>query len=171
MTKEENKGLFPKKHVFSVSYTLTRMEKIIWIVIALLSGAILPIQAGLNNKLARAGNNAAYASLISFLVGVLALILYIGFTTQQVQWKGFKELPLHAWAGGILGAFYVTVIVLVFPRIGPGLTFSLVIAGQILISMLMEHFQILEAQHQPLSIGRLAGMFLIIAGVVLVKKF
>ncbi|WP_244525824.1 DMT family transporter [Sphingobacterium wenxiniae] len=138
---------------------------------AFLAGAFLPLQAGLNSKLAKTGGSPVHASMISFAVGVVALIVYIFLTSQNVSWKGIREAPAYAWAGGVLGAFYVTVIVLAFPKIGPGLTFGLVVAGQLLISMLMEHFQVLGAQPQPVSIGRILGMLLIIGGVVVMKKF
>lgn len=147
------------------------MEKVLWIVMAFLAGAFLPIQAGLNNKLAKTGGSPVHASMISFAVGVVALIVYILLTSQNVSWKGIRDAPTYAWAGGILGAFYVTVIVLAFPKIGPGFTFGLVVAGQLLISMLIEHFQLLGAQPQPISIGRIAGMLLIIGGVLIIKRF
>lgn len=147
------------------------MGKFSWIIITLLAGSFLPIQASMNSKLAKTGGSPVHASMISFVVGVIALVLYILITSQHISWKGLKDAPSYAWVGGILGAFYVTVIVLAFPKIGPGLTFGLVIAGQLLISMLMEHFQIMGTQHIPISIGRIVGMILIIGGVIIMKKF
>ena len=147
------------------------MDKILWAVMAFVAGTFLPLQAGMNSKLAKTGGSPFHASMISFAVGVLALVAYIVMTSQAVSWKGLKEAPPYAYAGGVLGAFYVTVIVLAFPRIGPGLTFGLVVAGQLLLSMLMEHFQIMGAQAQPISLGRIAGMLLIVAGVAIMKKF
>ena len=101
----------------------------------------------------------------------ISSIIYIFLTSQNISWKGLKEAPAYSWLGGILGAFYVTVIVLAFPKIGPGLTYGLVVAGQLLTSMIMEHFQIMGTPHQPISIGRLAGMAMIVGGVVIMKKF
>jgi transporter family-2 protein len=147
------------------------MDKIIWVVMAFIAGAFLPIQAGMNSRLAKTGGSPFHASMISFAVGMLALVIYILATSQSVSWKGLKEAPPYAWTGGLLGAFYVTVIVLAFPKIGPGLTFGLVVAGQLLLSMFMEHFQIMGAQAQPISIGRIAGLVLIVAGVAMMKKF
>ncbi len=147
------------------------MDKMIWAIMALVAGAFLPIQAGMNSKLAKAGGSPYHASMISFAVGVLALALFILFTSKGVSWRGMREAPAYAWAGGILGAFYVTIIVLAFPRIGPGLTFGLVVAGQLLLSMLMEHFKVMGAQEQPISMGRVAGLVLIVIGVIMMKKF
>lgn len=138
---------------------------------AVIAGAFLPMQGSMNSKLAKAGENPVYASMISFTIGVLALVTYILLTSQNVSWKGLKDAPSYSWLGGVLGAFYVTVIVFAFPKIGPGLTFGLVVAGQLITSMVMEHFQIMGTPHQPISLGRIVGILLIIAGVVAVKKF
>jgi len=147
------------------------MDKAIWIVMAVAAGAGLPIQAALNSKLAKTGGSPLYAAMISFTVGVLALVLFILFTSQNVSWKDLKDAPSYSWFGGLLGAFYVSVIIYSFPKIGPGLAFGLIIAGQLGISMLLEHYQILGARHHPISYGRIAGLTLIILGVYLTKRF
>jgi len=147
------------------------MEKFIWIIMAFIAGTFLPIQSGMNNKLAKTGGSPIHASMISFAIGLLALVIYILLTSQDISWRGIKDAPTYAWLGGVLGAFYVTIIVLAFPKIGPGLTFGLVVAGQLLISMLMEHYQIMGAQQIPISMGRIMGMLLIIGGVIIMKNF
>lgn len=147
------------------------MNKIIWIFLAFLSGAFLPIQAGLNAKLGRAVGNPIYAALLSFLVGSLAILLYILFTRQTFSWQGLKEAPGHVWLGGLMGAFYVTVIVLAFPQLGPGLTFGLIVAGQMIVSMILEHNNILVAQATPVNAMKLLGVALIIGGVIILRKY
>lgn len=115
------------------------MDKIIWILLAFIAGTFLPIQAGLNSRMGNAAANPVYASLISFIVGAIGLVLYILLTRQTVSWSGVKEAPAYVWLGGLLCAFYVTVIILAFPKLGPGLTFGLVVAGQMILSVLLEH--------------------------------
>lgn len=147
------------------------MNKITWVVLAFLSGAFLPIQAGLNSKLGKAGGSAVHASMLSFVVGSIALILYILLTKQTVSWAGIRSAPPQVWLGGILGAFYVTVIILAFPQLGPGLTFGLVVAGQMIISVLLEHYNILVTQEHPVSLMRIVGILLVVGGVVIIRKF
>jgi transporter family-2 protein len=147
------------------------MDKLIWIIIALLSGAVLPIQAGLNARLGTATQNPVYASAISFVVGTIALIAYILVTRQTISLSGAKELPFYIWLGGLLGAFYVTAIVLLFPKLGPGLTFGLVVAGQMIVSILLDHYNILVTQQTPISYMKVLGIVLIVAGVVIIRKF
>lgn len=88
-----------------------------------------------------------------------------------MSWAGVREAPAHVWLGGLLGAFYVTVIILAFPKLGPGLTFGLVVAGQMIISILLEHFNILVAQQNSMSFMKLLGVMLVVAGVIIIRKF
>ncbi len=142
-----------------------------WIVLAFLSGAFLPIQAGLNAKLGKAAESPVYASMLSFLIGTIGLFTYIILTNQTISWAGVRAAPAHVWLGGLLGAFYVTVIILAFPKLGPGLTFGLVVAGQMIISILLEHFNILVAQQNSISLMKLLGVLLVVAGVIIIRKF
>jgi len=145
--------------------------KITWIILALLSGMFLPIQAGLNSRLGKTIESPVHASLISFIVGAIAIAVYSVTTRQHVLWIGLKTAPPYLWLGGILGAIYVTVIILAFPRIGPALTFGLVVAGQMIMSVMLDHFNVLVAQPQPMNIWKLLGVMLVISGVIIIRKF
>lgn len=147
------------------------MNNLFWMFMAFLSGAFLPIQAGFNTKLGKVGESAVHASLISFVVGTLALFVYVLLTKQAVSWTGLKSAPAYTWMGGLLGAFYVTVMVLAFPKLGPGLTFGLLIAGQMLISVWLEHINVLVAQPHPITWLRMMGVILVVAGVVIIRKY
>ena len=145
--------------------------KALWIIIAFVSGAFLPIQAGINTRLGKAIESPVYASMISFLVGTIALVIYILFTQQHIALSGIKTVPAYAWIGGALGAFYVTSIILAFPRIGPALTFGLVVLGQMVIAVLLDHFNILVAQQHSVNIWRILGVILIVSGVIIIRKY
>jgi transporter family-2 protein len=147
------------------------MNKLLWPLLAFVAGALLPIQGGLNNKFGKALESPVYASMISFCVGAAALIVYILITRQPVVISGFRTAPLYLWVAGALGAFYVTVIIYAFPRIGPALTFSLVVAGQMVIAVILEHYNILVAHSHPISFMRIIGIILILIGVVVIRKF
>jgi len=147
------------------------MTKIFWIALTFLAGAFLPIQAGLNAKLGKTVESPVYASMLSFVIGTLGLITYILITKQSMSWAGVREAPAHVWLGGLLGAFYVTVIIFAFPKLGPGLTFGLVVAGQMIISILLEHFNILVAQQNSISFMKIIGVLLVVSGVIIIRRF
>lgn len=147
------------------------MEKIIWILIAFIAGTVLPIQGGLNARLGKAAGNPEIAALISFVVGTAALLIYLLLTRPTISWDGLRQTSVLTWTGGILGAFYVTIMVLAYPRLGPGVTFGLVVAGQLSVSIFLEHFNLLVASQQPVNWYRIAGMVLVVGGVILIRKF
>ena len=147
------------------------MTKIVWILLVFLAGALLPIQAGLNTRIGKEIQSPVWASLISFGVGLLAMLSYVLLTKQKMNTTGISAVPMIYWIAGALGAFYVTVIVLAFPRIGAALTFGLIVAGQLTISLLLDHFKILVQQQHGINIYRIIGLLLIVSGVIVIRKF
>jgi len=147
------------------------MSKNLWMALTLLAGAILPIQAGLNTRLGKAADNPVWGSALSFIVGSVALFGYLLVTRQSLSWAGLKAAPGYIWLGGLMGAYYVTFIVLAFPRLGPGLTFGLIVAGQMIVSLILEHNNLLVEQQTPVNPMRILGVVLIVAGVIILRRF
>jgi bacterial/archaeal transporter family-2 protein len=146
--------------------------KLILLLIALVAGMMAPIQAGLNGKMGRAIENPVYAALISFAVGTLVLFGYALVT--RIEFTSIRQATdthWSVWSAGFLGAFYVTATIILTPRLGAALTFSLVVAGQLVMAVVMDHFGLLGVSVQPLSWQRLAGIALITAGVIVIRKF
>jgi transporter family-2 protein len=142
-----------------------------WIAFALLAGTLIPLNGAFNARLSAAIASPIHASAISFAVGTLAIAAYALATRQTVSWAGVTSAPWYAWLGGICGAVSLTVIILTYPKLGPGLGFGLVVAGQLIVSVLLEHFGILVAQPHPISVLRVAGLVLVLGGVVLIRAF
>ena len=133
----------------------------------------MPTQATVNSRLAEAVNhNPVLAAFISFAVGTVALFIYIVLTGIPLnQLAAAKDAPPVAWIGGFLGAFFVSVMATVVPRIGVALAFSLAIAGQMLISLLIDYFGWLGVPEKPINLWRVLGAALITIGVILIRKF
>jgi bacterial/archaeal transporter family-2 protein len=147
------------------------MDKVIWIILVAVAGSLLPVQAGLNTRMGHAVGSPAWASLISFAVGLIAMLAYVTVTRQGVQWSQFKTVPAYTWVAGALGAFYVTVVVLAFPRLGAALTFGLIVAGQLAIALVLDHFNVLVHAQHSINIYRIIGAILIVAGVIMIRRF
>jgi len=140
--------------------------------VALIAGMMTPLQAGLNGKMGRAVGDPVYAALISFFVGTLSLFGYALFT--RVEFASIRHAAnIHwtVWSAGLLGAFYVTAIIMLAPRLGATLAFGCIIAGQLSMSIFLDHFGLLGIPVQTLSWQRLFGIALITAGVILIKKY
>jgi bacterial/archaeal transporter family-2 protein len=145
--------------------------KLFWIIMAFIAGTFLPVQAGLNSRLGKSIESPVYASMISFITGAFAVFIYILITRQHVIWAGLKTAPAYTWIAGALGAFYVTTVILAFPRIGPALTFGLVVLGQMVVAILLDHFNVLVASQHSINIRRVLGVILIVSGVIVIRKF
>jgi transporter family-2 protein len=147
------------------------MDKILWIALAFVAGALLPLQGAFNARLGGALSSPIHASVVSFIIGTLAIIGYVIVTRQTVSWSGLSGAPWYVWLGGLCGAFSLTAIIVTFPKLGPGLSFGLLVAGQLIVSVVLEHFNILVAQPHPMSLLRLLGVGLVLAGVVCIRAF
>jgi transporter family-2 protein len=139
---------------------------------SLFIGAILPVQAVLNTKLGKQTGGPLISSLLSFLVGLICLFIINLFAnyTALSHMKLLSVSPWYIWMGGLLGAIYVSCIIFVNQQQGVALTFALVVAGQIFISLLIDHFGLLGSIVRPVSIPKIIGALLIVAGLVLIKK-
>ncbi|MFN7115347.1 MAG: DMT family transporter [Saprospiraceae bacterium] len=143
------------------------------ILIAFVAGAILPVQASINAKMAKFAGGPVMAALLSFAVGTIGLLLFALFSQPNfsLQLANTRQAPAYAWIAGILGAFYVVGSVYLLPKLGVALTFSLIIAGQMLVTLVLDHYGLLGVPVKPINLPRLLGILLIIAGVILVRKF
>ncbi|HCY85496.1 MAG TPA: EamA-like transporter family protein [Desulfobacteraceae bacterium] len=146
--------------------------KFFLILLAIVSGAALPIQAALNAKMGKVIEDPVYAALISFVVGSLGLMAYvIAVKTDLTAISRTLDAHWSVWTAGILGAFYVTCVIILAPKLGVALTFGLVVTGQLGISLIIDHYGFLGIPAHAINWPRIAGISLIIAGVTLIRKF
>lgn len=142
------------------------------VLVALLAGAMMPTQAAVNNKLAFYVQSPVLAALISFAVGTAALFLYVVASGIPLsQFAGAKNAPWIAWSGGLLGGFFVAAVVSLVPKLGVALTFSLLVAGQMTLTLVIDHYGLLGAPVREANLPRLLGVLLVVLGVVLIRRF
>ena len=143
-----------------------------YLLLALVAGAMMPTQAAINSKLAGYVASPISAAFISFLVGTAGLFVYLLATgTSLNSLVNIKDAPPVAWIGGLLGAFFVASTVILAPRIGVAMTFSLIVAGQMLITLVLDHFGFLGLPVKEISLPRVGGILLIVAGVAIIRRF
>ena len=144
----------------------------LYLLIALVAGAMMPTQAATNNKMASVVASPILAALISFAVGTAALVAYALLSGETLaSLAQARNAPPIAWIGGFLGAFFVAAAVMLVPRIGVAMTFSLIIAGQMIVTLIIDHFGLLGVPIKEVSCARIGGILLITAGVVLIRRF
>ncbi len=143
-----------------------------FIVLAIIAGMMMPTQGAINTKLAGYVESPVAAAFISFFVGTVALLVYmLAAGTPLSNFANSKNAPVIAWTGGLLGAFFVSAIAASVPRLGVALTFSLAIAGQMLITLVIDHFGFLDVPVKEISVPRVLGVVLIVVGVIVIRRF
>ncbi|WP_394995980.1 DMT family transporter [Emticicia sp.] len=144
---------------------------IILYILAFLCGVTNSTQSGVNAELRKSINNPIFAAIISFSTGLLGLILITPFFKESVPTlTTLKSLEWWKLTGGILGAFFVTTVILSVQKIGSANMIALIVAGQLLTAMLFDHFGILGFKLHQISGWRIAGGLLIVVGVYLIVK-
>jgi bacterial/archaeal transporter family-2 protein len=137
-------------------------------ILTILCGAALAFQVGMNSKLSQTVESTSWGVFISFLIGTAAILLFqLIIMAPLPNFFGLKAMPIYGWLGGFLGALYVISITFIAPKIGFTTTFTLVVAGQLLASLMLEHFSLLGAPENHITIKKIFACFLVLAGVIL----
>jgi bacterial/archaeal transporter family-2 protein len=144
---------------------------IFFLLLALAAGVLLPVQAGLNAQLRSALGSPIAAAFISFLVGTagLAAAMLVFRVSLPVSRAWAVTHPVQ-WTGGMIGALYVLAAVVLAPKLGAGTLVAVVVAGQMITSLLLDQYGLIGFPVHSLSPVRLIGAALIIAGVVLIQR-
>jgi transporter family-2 protein len=140
------------------------------ILLVFIAGGMVALQAPTNAILAKAGGSPILAALISFTVGTVALLMVWVATPNRPGSSAFAGLPWYAWIGGLYGAMFVAVAAYAAPKIGIASLITIGIAGQIAMALLLDHVGAMGLTRDPVTVGRVAGAVLVIAGVVLVRR-
>lgn len=143
-----------------------------YIVLALFAGIVVPVQAGLNAVLARHIGGAMSATFLSFIVGTGALAVILAMTRPPIpSLAAFGSVPLWAYAGGLMGVFYVASATFLAPRLGAATLLALVIAGQMIASLVIDQYGLVGFPENPITLLRVLGVVLLVAGVMLIRIF
>ncbi|HEU5134224.1 MAG TPA: DMT family transporter [Steroidobacteraceae bacterium] len=139
--------------------------------LGIVSGFGLTLQIGMNSKLRTVMQSANTAALISFLVGTVALVaLLVATRTPMPERDTLASVPVWAWFGGLMGAFYVAISTVVASQLGAVSLLGLALLGQLAMAMVADHFGWMGLPVHPITLTRLAGVALLGAGVWLITR-
>ena len=144
------------------------MGRLLLFLLMICGGMAIAVQPSINARLAqRVG--AYESSFISFAVGTLAMLVVV-----MIAGKGdLRAVGSATWwelTGGLLGAFFVTLTIIVVPRLGTAAVMAAVIAGQLTTAALLDQFGAFGLRQVPFTPLRLLGVCLLAAGAVLVAR-
>ncbi|MFV0444307.1 MAG: DMT family transporter [Planctomycetaceae bacterium] len=148
--------------------------RLLLLIIAAASAAVIPFQAIINARLGQLLTNPLLAALVSFTGGTVALSLILLVTTPglprlptDLSWT---DIPPYLLIGGLLGSVFVTAVLMLVPRLGAANVLAAAIVGQLLTAVAIDHYSVLHVPHSPITFSKLAGCGLLVAGLWLIQR-
>lgn len=134
-------------------------------------GLLLPLQAGINASLRKYLAHPLWAGVGNFTVGLLAIVLIALLTRVPAPALGhLAHAPWWAWLGGLLGATLVVTSLIAAPVLGAALLIACLVGGQLVSSVVIDHMGWAGYPVKPIDAGRVIGVILLIAGVLLIQR-
>ena len=141
----------------------------LFVMMALLTGVTFAVQTGINSQLRAFLGSPLQAVFVSFAVGTLLIAFTLLVRREAPPLAKWAAMPWWMWLGGMLGLFIVSTNILVVPRLGAALLTSLAIAGQLTTALALDHYGAFGFPVHHISLSRVAGAALLLAGVVLIR--
>lgn len=148
------------------------MGVLIFVLLALFAGFGLSVQAGVNARLGADSGQPVWATLASFFLGFIFLLPFT--LLPRPAWPAIQQLATlrwWTWTGGLIGATYVLSTIVIAPRLGATVFFSIVIAGQIIMALVLDNYGWLDFPRHSINPMRFLGAALMIVGVIIVRRF
>ena len=138
--------------------------------LAVLVGAGLTVQVGMNATVRMAIGSPVLAAIVNFVVGLGALALVAVASGARWAPGSAASVPAWAWFGGLLGAAYVAATTVLGPRLGAAAVLALTLAGQMVAALIVDHYGVIGFPRNPVTPARLAGAALLVVGVLLIVR-
>jgi len=141
------------------------------ILLALFLGAGLSTQVGVNASLRSALGHPVYAAIVNFTVGLTVLVsLTLALRIGRPPVGALGRTSWWMYFGGVIGSMYVFGVIVLAPRLGAAVLMSLVVTGQLLAALFLDHFGALGFPQHSITPVRALGAILLVLGVVLVRR-
>lgn len=141
-----------------------------FIFLAIIIGCLMPVQAGLNAELTRHLKHPYLAAFLSLTTGAMLVAILTLFNGGFNEIKKVSQVPPHLLVGGLLGAIFVGSSMYFIPRMGATAMVAAFVTGQLLGSVIIDHYGLLGLSHYPFTLSRLSGVLLLLAGLALIVR-
>jgi transporter family-2 protein len=136
-----------------------------------LAGATLAVQVGFNATMRSHAGSPMAAALVNFAVGTL--FLAVAVAVGRGGFSGIAQVtgaPWWAWGAGILGGLYIAASAAFGPAIGGATFLALIVAGQMVAALALDHYGLLGFPVRPIDASRITGALLVIGGMFLLAR-
>lgn len=139
--------------------------------LAMIAGMSVVVQQAINANLRAGLNSAAWAGIVSYFVGTLCMLALAVVMREGVPTAtAIARTNWWAWTGGFFGAIFIALAILLVPRLGTATFIALLVAGQMIASMAIDHFGLFGLSEHPINGSRLIGALLLVAAVILIRR-
>lgn len=138
------------------------------ITMALLAGALIPVQTSSGGGLGRALGNPLWGAAVTLSVSVIAIVvLSLALHLPGPSFSDALRAPWWAWIGGISAAIYTATAFALLPRLGASVFIVCIIGGQMIGALLLDHFGLLGLVAKPVHLGRVVGIIVMFIGLLI----
>lgn len=151
--------------------TYRMLELALPTLLALAAGTSVIVQQVLNANLRTALNSAVWSGFMSYFVGVLCMAALAAMLREPIPTLPvIARIPVWAWSGGVFGAIFIALAIVLVPQLGAATFIALLVTGQMLASVAFDHFGLFGLDQRPVDLPRAIGILLLIGGVVLIRR-
>lgn len=142
------------------------------VLLAMLVGAIVPVQTAVNTRLRSSVGSPIAATLLSFAVAVAVATVIAGLATSTVvpNLAGPAQEPWWIWLGGFMGVMFIAGNIVLFPQLGPVQTVILPILGQVIMGLIVDRFGLFASPQVTVGALRVLGAFIVVGGIAMVLE-
>jgi len=147
------------------------MKNLLFLLVALCAGGLVPVQGSINAHLSKGLNHPLQATFISFFGAVLLLVAVLMVLNPSLpSLSQLRSIPPIYYTGGIYGVLFVTTLLVLTPHIGIASTVVATIVGQLILSVILDHFGLFGLERHPVNLTRLFGSAGLLVCLYLIQK-
>ncbi len=144
------------------------LETFLVILIGLAGGAAVglqsPLAGAISQRLGGTGGSL-FVHLSGAIFSAVLLLLRGG-----ENFRDWRTLPWYVFTVGLFGLILYQTIAITLPRLGSAAMITLIIIGQLIVGVLIDHFGWLGVNIHPISLSRVLGILILMLGGYLIAR-
>lgn len=141
------------------------------VVLSILIGALVPLQAGINATIGQHGGHPLFGMVVNMTLATVIVYASVALLRVPLPFtQVFANAPWYAWLGGACGATLVFSAMTIAPRLGAAPYVAATLVGTVMASLAVDHFGLLAFRPRPVNVERLLGAALVVIGMLLVTR-
>jgi len=150
---------------------VSSIPAIFGMLLAFVAGLSFVFQQAVNTQLRVEIESAWWAGFVSYLGGTVVMIVMA--ILMREPWPPLSLIGKShgiSWTGGLFGAVYIAISILLLSKMGAATVIAFIVAGQFTGSVLFDHFGLFGVPIHPFDISRLVGTGMLVFGAILVRQ-